>query len=267
MEQYTSEQALNGILNILNTVVEDYQRNREQSTKLQESSDIIAQLLGGVSAAASKDIGLGQQIEQLSNGMKTLKDSGITDSDVRLVADMVSSLGAAIQSLELSEVNMTSMVSLSQALAMLGSYAGEIVENINRLANIDHNGLQLTVEQLNNLASLNGTGLENALDSIRKFSRIDEDTIKNIEALTNVINADAGTLIHDFVISVAIDDADIENAEKAAKIINMLGSIDKDSITGLKKLSKLDPSLAQNLIDFMKSLDFSNVPELSTKEV
>ena len=114
---------------------------------------------------------------------------------------------------------------------------------------------------------MNGAWLENALDSIRKFSRIDEETIKNIEALTNIINTDAGTLIHDFVISVAIDDADIENAEKAAKIINMLGNIDKDSITGLKKLSKLDPSLAQNLIDFMKSLDFSNVPELSTREV
>ena len=152
MEQYTSEQALNGILNILSTVVDDYQRSREQSAKQQESSDIIAQLLGGVSAAASKDVGLGQQIESLSNGMKTLKESGVTESDVRLVADMVSSLGAAIHNLELSEVNMASMVSLSQALSLLGSYDGEIIENINRLATIDHNGLELTIEQLNNLS-------------------------------------------------------------------------------------------------------------------
>lgn len=47
----------------------------------------------------------------------------------------------------------------------------------------------------------------------------------------------------------------------------MLGSIDKDAIAGLKKLSKLDPALAQNLIDFMKNLDFSNMPELNSREV
>lgn len=181
MEQYTSEQALNGILNILSTVVDDYQKNKERASKPQDSSDIIAQLLGGVSAAASKDVGIGQQIESLTNGMKTLKETGITDSDVRLVADMVSSLGSAIQSLELTEVNMTSLVSLSQALALLGSYDAEIVENINRLATIDHNGLEKTIEQLNVLSQINGAGLKNALDSISKFSEIDNNVIKNIE--------------------------------------------------------------------------------------
>ena len=62
--------------------------------------------------------------------------------------------------------------------------------------------------------------------------------------MTDVINVDTGNIIREFIQSVGSTDVEIENVQNIARVINMLGSIDKDSIAGLKKLSKLDPSLA-----------------------
>lgn len=56
MERYTSEQALNGILNILETVVGQANKN----DKKDETSDMIRQLLQGAASAQKAGMGLGQ---------------------------------------------------------------------------------------------------------------------------------------------------------------------------------------------------------------
>ena len=101
MEQYTSEQALNGILNIITTVVNEHaQRQENAQSNRNQTGDLITELLGGVAAGSSQGVSLGSQVEALSKGMSALKDAGITDNDAKTVAGMISTLGDSIKSLE-----------------------------------------------------------------------------------------------------------------------------------------------------------------------
>ena len=53
MEQYTSEQALNGILNIITTVVNEHaQRQENAQSNKNQTGDLITELLGGVAAGS-----------------------------------------------------------------------------------------------------------------------------------------------------------------------------------------------------------------------
>lgn len=55
-----SEEALNGIYDILQTTIDEYkQRQRQQASGTRETSGIFEELLSGVSAAAYSDVKLG----------------------------------------------------------------------------------------------------------------------------------------------------------------------------------------------------------------
>lgn len=81
---------------------------------------MITELLSGVAAASSKDVSIGTQVEALSNGMKAMKDAGVTDRDAKMVAGMITSIGQAIKTLEFSDVNNASVIKMAEALVLLG---------------------------------------------------------------------------------------------------------------------------------------------------
>ena len=129
MEQYTSEQALNGILNIITTVVNEHaQRQENAQSNKNQTGDLITELLRGVAAGSSQGVSLGSQVEALSKGMSALKDAGITDNDAKTVAGMISTLGDSIKSLEFTEANIDAVQSVAQALVLLGSIDEEIID-------------------------------------------------------------------------------------------------------------------------------------------
>ena len=78
MERYTSEQALNGILSILENVVGQGNKNDSKD----ETSDMIRQLLQGAASAQQAGLGLGQQIEQMATGLNLIKESNINEADI-----------------------------------------------------------------------------------------------------------------------------------------------------------------------------------------
>ena len=76
-----SEEALNGIYDILQTTIDQYNQQRAKASKPRETSGIFEELLSGVAAAAYKDVDLGQQINALADGMSMLKNEGIEVQD------------------------------------------------------------------------------------------------------------------------------------------------------------------------------------------
>ena len=72
MEQYTSEQALNGILSIIETTINEYNQSKK-NRETNQTSSLIEELLSGVGATASKGVDLGNSVKTLADGMSMLK--------------------------------------------------------------------------------------------------------------------------------------------------------------------------------------------------
>ena len=98
MEQYTSEQALNGIFGILQNLVQQSQERSEEK-KPNEVSNLVKDLLNGTAAAAAAGTSIGEEVEQLAKGISAIKEAGITDADATMVVSMISGLGRALQDL------------------------------------------------------------------------------------------------------------------------------------------------------------------------
>ena len=153
MERYTSEQALNGILNILETVVGQANKN----DKKDETSDMIRQLLQGAASAQKAGMGLGQQIEQMANGLDIIKNAGINDADIEFIAGSIGRLSKALNSFSVNnEKRYKGVVQAVQMLQMLGSIDDRTIDNIENLSSINVNSIKNIIELV---SSLNFKGL------------------------------------------------------------------------------------------------------------
>ena len=178
MEQYTSEQALNGILNIIQTVVDQHQKKQESAAQ-NKTGDLITELLSGVAAASSKDVSIGTQVEALSNGMKAMKDAGVTDRDAKMVAGMITSIGQAIKTLEFSDVNNASVIKMAEALVLLGGIQGNIIDNINYLTTLNVRQIRAVGQLVADLSDFNGS-VDDFVENINKLASINASAIDNI---------------------------------------------------------------------------------------
>ena len=137
MQQYTSEEALNGILNIIQTTVNEYNQSKQNKASGQTSS-LIEELLAGVGASASKGVNLGDQVKTLADGMSMLKSQGITQDDATNVAFMISAIGKAVASLEFNPASTEAVLAIAQSLAILGKIDKDVISNISFIAaNLD----------------------------------------------------------------------------------------------------------------------------------
>ena len=268
MEKYTSEEALNGILNILKTVVNDYAQNNSGENNKNQTSDLITQLMGGVVAGSRSGVSIGIQVEQLAGGMKLMKDSGITDRDGQMVASVISSIGSAIENLAFSDVNTASVKELARALRVLGSIDSDILENIVRFSQTDIDGSNI-IKFINSLASINikKSDINEIITTLKKFGAIDKDDIENIVNISKSLSSDSLEGMKDFVLAFQIEEESLKNVRNGIKVISLVSSIDKEALENLKYLKKLDPSLAINLRKFIYALDFSDINVLSDKKM
>lgn len=191
MQQYTSEQALNGILNILETTINQY-NEKQKNASTSQSSTLIEELLAGVGASASKGVDLGASVKMLADGMSLLKTQGITPSDAQDTAFMISVLGKAVAGLEFNPVSTDAVLSIAQSLAILGKIDKDIIKNIAYIAST------LDAQQATNIAqflkTLNIDDVENVakvIGAINDFSKIDPKSAENIDAVVRTLNVDS----------------------------------------------------------------------------
>ena len=241
MEQYTSEEALNGILNILTTVISEHESKTEnKETEKNKTGNLITELLGGISAGSSKNVSLGSQIEELSNGMSKLKDSGINDSDAKNVASIISTLGDSIKKLDFTTASSDSVIAIANALVTFGSINQNIISNIRNISE-----------------TLKGGSGENIINFIKTFSNIDKKTIENVYIASNA-----------FISLGKIDEKTIENINNLSNIntraisdfLNVISSIDLTKMSSLSK-ENIDKSVNQigNLFNSINAIMNSNI--------
>jgi hypothetical protein len=132
-----SEEALNGIYDILQTTIDQYNQQRAQASKPRETSGIFEELLSGVAVAANSDVKLGDQINALADGMSILKKSGVTAEDAQTVATIVNTIGESISNLQIQSADVEALASVIQALTMLGSIDGTIINKIDGLKSLN----------------------------------------------------------------------------------------------------------------------------------
>lgn len=133
MAQYTSEEALNGILNILETVV----NNQSAPSGSNQTGDLVTQLLAGVAGAANVNVSLGDQVQQLASGMAIMTEAGITDSDAQTVSHIISEIGNALGSIHIDEDSIKSVAVITATLQSLGKIDKDVIDNINNLKGLN----------------------------------------------------------------------------------------------------------------------------------
>ena len=185
MERYTSEQALNGILNILETVVAQNNRNESKD----ETSDLIKDLLSGAAISQKAGLGLGQQIEQIANGLDIIKRSGVNERDIETVSTGITKLSAAIATF--GDQGVKSSKGVANTLSVLnaiGSVNSDIVDNINELTEIKADKLAELFASINALpgAGRNARGISEVVSVISVLGSISDETIRNINKLDDI---------------------------------------------------------------------------------
>lgn len=253
MERYTSEQALNGILNIITSVVNEHaQRQENAQSNRNQTGDLITELLGGVAAGSSHGVSLGSQVEALSKGMSTLKDAGITDNDAKTVAGMISTLGDSIKNLEFTEANINAVQSVAQALVLLGSIDDDIIDRINRLSRLKLNIAESLAEFVNMLTKVDGN-VNNVVIQMRNLGNIDKDTIANIQSLKTIDVKIADSVI-EFLKKLELDDSTVAGINTTIQTIILLGQMNSGILDNLGDSSTFDIANAQAVVDFLKTL-------------
>jgi hypothetical protein len=185
MERYTSEQALNGILNILETVVSQQNRNESKD----ETSDMIKDLLSGAAISQKAGLGLGQQIEQIANGLDIIKRAGIDERDIENVATGITQLSAAVKTF--ADAGVKSSKGVANALGVLnaiGSVNSDIVDNINELTNIKADDVAAVIQQINSLPvpGKNISRIGDTISVLTMLGSLSDDVIRNINRLEDI---------------------------------------------------------------------------------
>jgi methyl-accepting chemotaxis protein len=118
---------------------------------------MIRQLLQGAASAQKAGMGLGQQIEQMANGLDIIKNAGINDADIEFIAGSIGRLSKALNSFAVNnEKRYKGVVQAVQMLQMLGSIDERTIDNIENLSSVNVSSIKNIVELI---SSLNFKGL------------------------------------------------------------------------------------------------------------
>ena len=254
MAQYTSEEALNGILNIISSVVDDYYENRNTQNKQQsnnETADLITNLLGGASASASanKSQSVGDQVEALARGMKIIKETGISSKDGKNVASIISTIGSALNNLDLGSYNNESALSIAMALTTLGKIDARIINSINEFAKIKPGALKTITNIFNTLA------IDiNKLDSLNNFSKLKPEALKSLTDLFYTLSSNIDNLKSISQFANLKPDA-LTNLE------DLLNALNIDKLNAINNFAKLKQDALRNITDLFNVL---NIDKLNT---
>lgn len=93
--------------------------------------------MAGVAGAASVNVSMGEQVQQLATGMSIMAEAGITDKDADTVAYVISEIGNALSSIHIDEDSLKSVGAIAATLNALGKIDKEVIDNIKNLKSLN----------------------------------------------------------------------------------------------------------------------------------
>ena len=200
-----------------------------------------------MAAAGKSGVNVGDQVKVLADGMSVLKQAGVTNADVKMVADMISMLGNAMAELEYNASGANAVTQIANALVALGSIPQNVIDTINQLTRVDYRAVAQmfavfndigTFDNIDNLDDLidftknfTDSNPEALIGFVKLFNDIDEGTVRSMMMSMNALKQ----------LSVLSDELDIDQAKHIAEIGKYLdistGTYLSDFINSFKDMS------------------------------
>lgn len=230
--------------------------------------------------------------------MGVLKQAGVTNADVKMVADMISVLGNAMSQLEYNASGTDSVKQMAEALSLLGSIPSEVIDNINRLSNADFYSIKQMFSAFNDIGGLDDLdNLDSFVDFVKRFSKADssvlagfinsfrdmkpedakkvrnaaeafrvfsslngESILSNLQDIEQALTPEVAGQITLFLgVFNAVTKESVMKAQMTASAIQALGQINAETIDNISRLGDIDFSVADDLVQFLNQLDFSRL--------
>ena len=115
MAQMSSEEALNGIFNILDTMVNQQQEKKKETPEQKADSTIVSLLQGIVETAKDESAAtVGEQLEKLSKGLVSMEQ--IDNDTINKVATSIGNVNTVLSSLKVDDKTFTNIDSFLKAI-------------------------------------------------------------------------------------------------------------------------------------------------------
>lgn len=227
MAQMSSEEALNGIFNILDTMVSQQQEKKKETIEQKADSTIVSLLQGIVEAAKEESAAtVGEQLEKLSKGLVSMEQ---IDNDVlNKVATSIGNVNTVLSSLKVDNNTFTNIDSFLKA--------------INKMTEINAEGAKKIVDFIQGLTIQNSKQVGRSVGMIKAV----------VETMSKLVALDMIKLQQN------IEKLDVKTAEHLGKFISALVS----SISKTKLKNKDIQNIIKPIGDLMgglSSLVTSNV--------
>ena len=197
MAQMSSEEALNGIFNILDTMVNQHEEKKKETLEQKADSTIVSLLQGIVETAKDESAAtVGEQLEKLSKGLVAMES---IDNDVlNKVATSVGNVNTVLSSLKVDN---------------------DTFDNIDSF-----------LKAINKMTEINAEGAKNIVDFIQGLTLQNSKQVGRSVGIIKAVVETLGTLVAIDMIKLQsnINKLDVNTAERAGKFITaLINSISK----------------------------------------
>lgn len=197
MAQMSSEEALNGIFNILDTMVNQHEEKKKETLEQKADSTIVSLLQGIVETAKDESAAtVGEQLEKLSKGLVAMES---IDNDVlNKVATSIGNVNTVLSSLKVDN---------------------DTFDNIDSF-----------LKAINKMTEINAEGAKNIVDFIQGLTLQNSKQVGRSVGIIKAVVETLGTLVAIDMIKLQsnINKLDVNTAERAGKFITaLINSISK----------------------------------------
>lgn len=197
MAQMSSEEALNGIFNILDTMVNQHEEKKKETLEQKADSTIVSLLQGIVETAKDESAAtVGEQLEKLSKGLVAMES---IDNDVlNKVATSIGNVNTVLSSLKVNN---------------------DTFDNIDSF-----------LKAINKMTEINAEGAKNIVDFIQGLTLQNSKQVGRSVGIIKAVVETLGTLVAIDMIKLQsnINKLDVNTAERAGKFITaLINSISK----------------------------------------
>lgn len=227
MAQMSSEEALNGIFNILDTMVSQQQEKKKETIEQKADSTIVSLLQGIVETAKEESAAtVGEQLEKLSKGLVSMEQ---IDNDVlNKVATSIGNVNTVLSSLKVDDNTFTNIDSFLKA--------------INKMTEINAEGAKKIVDFIQGLTIQNSKSVGRSVGIIKAV----------VETMSKLVTLDMIKLQEN------IGKLDVKTAQRLGKFISALvSSISKTKLKN-KDIQKIIKPIG-DLMGGLSALVTSNV--------
>ena len=197
MAQMSSEEALNGIFNILDTMVNQHEEKKKETLEQKADSTIVSLLQGIVETAKDESAAtVGEQLEKLSKGLVAMES---IDNDVlNKVATSIGNVNTVLSSLKVDN---------------------DTFDNIDSF-----------LKAINKMTEINAEGAKNIVDFIQGLTLQNSKQVGRSVGIIKAVVETLGTLVAIDMIKLQsnINKLDVNTAERVGKFITaLINSISK----------------------------------------